>query len=86
MMRLGTIVAACALCATTAFADDLDLVAAGAAASQRGDHVAAAHLYLDSYARTLDPTTLVLIGSEYVRLAIVPAGRGAGVSLVFTSP
>ena len=66
-MGLGMTVAAWAFCARTASADDLDLVAAGAAASQRGDHVAAAHLYLDSYARTLDPATLVLIGTEYVR-------------------
>jgi hypothetical protein len=63
-----TIVLICALAAaSTARADDLDQVAAGAAASARGDHVTAAQLYLDAYAHTLDPATLVLIGTEYLR-------------------
>jgi len=65
-------VLACALAATTARADDLDQMAAGAAASARGDHAAAAQLYLDAYAHSLDPATLVLIGNEYLR-----AGRPA---------
>jgi len=63
----GMIVLACVLAASPALADDLDQVAAGAAASARGDHVTAAQLYLDAYAHTLDPATLVLIGTEYLR-------------------
>ena len=65
----GTIVLAYTLAASTARADDRDVdrIAAGAAASARGDHAAAAQLYLDAYAHSLDPATLVLIGNEYLR-------------------